>query len=121
VNSFINGYRKRRRHQRFAAERPGDARMAVYGTIDDCTPDPEDAITEDQLSDEVKAALGRLGADYREVVGRADLSGEKYKDIADALRLPIGTVMSRLFRARRQLEGELRDYAARDWGLKKAA
>jgi RNA polymerase sigma-70 factor (ECF subfamily) len=121
VNSFINGYRKRRRHQRFAAERPGDARMAVYGTIDDCIPDPAAAITEDQLSDEVKGALARLGADYREVVGRADLSGEKYKDIADALRLPIGTVMSRLFRARRQLEGDLRDYAARDWGLKKAA
>ena len=62
-----------------------------------------------------------LGDDYREVVARADLGGEKYKDIATALRLPIGTVMSRLFRARRQLEGELRDYAARDWGLKKAA
>lgn len=121
VNSFINGYRKRRRHQRFAVERPGDARMAVYGTTDDCIPDPAAAITEDQLSDEVKAALGRLGADYREVVGRADLSDEKYKDIADALHLPIGTVMSRLFRARRQLEGDLRDYAARDWGLKKAA
>lgn len=121
VNSFINGYRKRRRHQRFAAERPGDARMAVYGTIDDCTPDPEAAMTEDLLSDEVKAALGRLGGDYREVVARADLGGEKYKDIADALHLPIGTVMSRLFRARRQLEVELRDYAARDWGLRKAA
>jgi RNA polymerase sigma-70 factor (ECF subfamily) len=121
VNSFINGYRKRRRHQRFAAERPGDARMAIYGTIDDCTPDPEVAITDDMLSDEVKVALAHLGDDYREVVARADLSGEKYKDIATALRLPIGTVMSRLFRARRQLEGELRDYAARDWGLKKAA
>jgi RNA polymerase sigma-70 factor (ECF subfamily) len=121
VNSFINGYRKRRRHQRFAAERPGDARMAVYGTIDDCTPDPEVSLTDDLLSDEVKVALARLGEDYREVVARADLAGEKYKDIANALRLPIGTVMSRLFRARRQLEGDLRDYAAKDWGLRKAA
>jgi RNA polymerase sigma-70 factor (ECF subfamily) len=121
VNSFINGYRKRRRHQRFAAERPGDARMAIYGTIDDCTPDPEVELTEDQLSDEVKVALARLGTDYREVVARADLGGEKYKDIARALRLPIGTVMSRLFRARRQLEGDLRDFAATDWGLRKAA
>jgi len=121
VNSFINGYRKRRRHQRFATERPGDSRMAVYGTIDDCTPDPELELTEDQLSDEVKAALANLGDDYREVVARADLAGEKYKDIAVALRLPIGTVMSRLFRARRQLEDDLRGYAARDWGLRKAA
>jgi RNA polymerase sigma-70 factor (ECF subfamily) len=54
-------------------------------------------------------------------VARADLAGERYKDIARALRLPIGTVMSRLFRARRQLEVELREYAARDWGLSKAA
>ncbi|HVK78363.1 MAG TPA: sigma-70 family RNA polymerase sigma factor [Kofleriaceae bacterium] len=121
TNSFINGYRKRRRHQRFAAERPGDARMAVYGTADDHTGDPTTAMTEDLLSDEVRAALDRLGPDYREVVQRADLAGERYKDIADALDVPIGTVMSRLFRARRQLEADLEGYAARDWGLRKAA
>jgi len=121
MNSFINGYRKRRRHQRFAAERPGDARMAVFGTRDDHTGDPTAAMTERMLADEVLTALARLGPDYREVVERADLAGEKYKDIASALDLPIGTVMSRLFRARRQLEVELRDFAARDWGLRKAA
>jgi RNA polymerase sigma-70 factor (ECF subfamily) len=121
TNSFINGYRKRRRHQRFATERPGDARMAVYGTTEDHTGDLAAALTEELLSDEVRAALARLGDDYREVVQRADLSGARYKDIADALDLPIGTVMSRLFRARRQLEGELREFAARDWGLRKAA
>jgi len=121
TNSFINGYRKRRRHQRFAVERPGDARMAVFGTREDHTGDPTVAMTETLLTDEVRTALARLGPDYREVVERADLAGEKYKDIASALDLPIGTVMSRLFRARRQLETELRDYAARDWGLRKAA
>ncbi len=121
TNSFINGYRKRRRHQRFATERPGDARAAVYGTDDDHTGDLEVALTETQLSDEVQDALGRLGPEYREVVARADLGGEKYKDIADALDLPIGTVMSRLFRARRQLETDLRDFAAKDWGLARAA
>jgi RNA polymerase sigma-70 factor, ECF subfamily len=121
TNSFINGYRKRRRHQRFATERPGDARAAVYGTDDDHTGDLEEAIVVEQLSDEVSGALGRLGPEYREVVTRADLGGEKYKDIADALDLPIGTVMSRLFRARRQLEAELRDFAAKDWGLARAA
>jgi RNA polymerase sigma-70 factor, ECF subfamily len=121
TNSFINIYRKRRRHQRFATERPGDTRMAVYGTAEDHVDDPTVAITSDQLSDEVKSALDGLGGDYREVVERADLAGERYKDIADALHVPIGTVMSRLFRARRQLETELTTYAARDWGLKKAA
>lgn len=121
TNSFINIYRKRRRHQRFAVERPGDTRMAVFGTTEDSRPAPIDELTDAQLSDEVSAALSRLGPDYREVVERADLGGQRYRDIADALSVPIGTVMSRLFRARRQLEGELGEYAARDWGLRKAA
>ena len=121
TNAFINGYRKRRRHQRFATERPGDALTALYGRDRDCTDDLEDAITSEQLSDEVTGALAKLGPDYREVVERADLRGEKYKDIADAKGLPIGTVMSRLFRARRQLETELAGYAARDYGIRRAA
>jgi RNA polymerase sigma-70 factor (ECF subfamily) len=121
TNSFINGYRKRRRHQRFATERPGDALAALYGRDQDHTDDLEDTLYGEQLSDEVQGALGRLGADYRDVVERADLKGQKYKDIADELDVPIGTVMSRLFRARRVLEGELAGYAARDYGIKRAA
>lgn len=121
TNAFINGYRKRRRHQRFAAERPGDALAALYGKDQDHTDDLEDTLYGEQLSDEVQAALARLGDDYRDVVERADLRGHKYKDIADALDLPIGTVMSRLFRARRVLEAELAGFAARDYGIKRAA
>ena len=121
TNAFINGYRKRRRHQRFATERPGDALAALYGSDQDCTDDLEDTLYGDELSDEVQGALSRLGDDYRDVVERADLKGQKYKDIADDLEVPIGTVMSRLFRARRVLEGELADYAKRDYGIKRAA
>lgn len=121
TNSFINGYRKRRRHQRFATERPGDALAALYGRDQDCTDDVERTLFGDELCDEVAAALGRLGPEYREVVERADLRGEKYRDIADALDLPIGTVMSRLFRARRVLETELAGVAARDYGITRAA
>jgi RNA polymerase sigma-70 factor (ECF subfamily) len=121
TNAFINGYRKRRRHQRFAVERPGDALHALYGTDQDHTVDLEDELYRDQLGDEVQGALGKLASDYREVVERADLRGQKYKDIADDLGMPIGTVMSRLFRARRVLEIELADYAKRDYGIKRAA
>ena len=121
TNAFINGYRKRRRHQRFASERPGDALIALYGRDQDRTDDLEDALVEDELCDEVKTALDRLGPEYRDVVERADLRGEKYKDIADALHVPIGTVMSRLFRARRVLETELAGFAAKDYGIKRAA
>lgn len=121
TNAFINGYRKRRRHQRFATERPGDALTALYGRDQDRTDDLEDTLYGHELGDEVKGALGKLGADYRDVVERADLRGQKYKDIADELDVPIGTVMSRLFRARRLLEVELAGYAARDYGIKRAA
>ena len=121
TNAFINGYRKRRRHQRFATERPGDALAALYGRDQDHTDDLDDVMFNDELCDEVKSALDRLGPEYRDVVERADLKGEKYKDIADALHVPIGTVMSRLFRARRVLESELATFAARDYGIKRAA
>ncbi len=121
TNAFINGYRKRRRHQRFATERPGDALNALYGRDQDRTDDLEDTLSAGELCDEVKTALGRLGPEYRDVVERADLRGEKYKDIADALHVPIGTVMSRLFRARRVLETELASFAAKDYGIKRAA
>jgi RNA polymerase sigma-70 factor (ECF subfamily) len=121
TNAFINGYRKRRRHQRFATERPGDALNALYGRDQDRTDDLEEELVEDELCDEVKTALDRLGPEYRDVVERADLKGEKYKDIADALHVPIGTVMSRLFRARRVLETELATFAAKDYGIRRAA
>jgi RNA polymerase sigma-70 factor (ECF subfamily) len=121
TNAFINGYRKRRRHAKFANERPGDALIALYGRDQDRTDDLEETMMEDELCDEVQGALGELGAEYRDVVERADLKGEKYKDIADALHVPIGTVMSRLFRARRVLEGQLAPMAARDYGIKRAA
>ena len=121
TNAFINGYRKRRRHQRFAVERPGDALTALYGTDCDFQPDVAIGLHADELCDEVKAALDRLGPEYRDVVERADLRGEKYKDIADALEVPIGTVMSRLFRARRVLETELQTIAAREYGIRRAA
>ena len=121
TNSFINGYRKRRRHQRFAHERAGDALAALYGRDHDFCDELATRAFADELGDEVATALSRLGPEYRDVVERADLRGERYKDIADALDVPIGTVMSRLFRARRVLEGELAEFAARDYGIRRAA
>src|SRR5580698_4529610 len=70
TNAFINGYRKRRRHQKFATERPGDALNALYGRDQDRTDDLEDTVLEDELCDEVRAALDRLGPEYRDVVER---------------------------------------------------
>ena len=66
-------------------------------------------------------ALDGLSADYREVVERTDLSGARYREVAEELGVPIGTVMSRLYRARRQLETELAGFAAEEYGITRAA
>ena len=121
TNSFINIYRKRRRHQRFATECPADAVAALYGNEQHVPNDPESCLMTTAFSDEVAAALDTLAPDYRTVVELADLHGIRYRDIAESLGVPIGTVMSRLFRARRQLEAQLGDFAATDYGIRRAA
>lgn len=121
TNTFITGYRKRRRAQRFGVERAADTLRALYGRDEDHAPAPLAAEVDAQLADPVVAALAELAPTYRDVVERADLGGQSYRDIADALDVPVGTVMSRLFRARRHLEGRLEGYARQDYGIRRAA
>jgi len=120
TNGFISGYRRRRRHNRFAHETGDEAVAALYGDEPARAPRPDEELTSG-LGDETLDALAELGEDYLKVVILADLSGARYRDIADQLGVPIGTVMSRLFRARRQLEERLRDFAAADYGIRRAA
>ncbi|HWM88136.1 MAG TPA: sigma-70 family RNA polymerase sigma factor [Kofleriaceae bacterium] len=121
TNGFISGYRRRRRHNRFAHETGDDAVAAFYGEDFDRVGNPEEQLMAGGLGDEVESALAELGEDYLKVVLLADLRGARYRDIATELGVPIGTVMSRLFRARRQLEERLREYAATDYGIVRAA
>jgi len=121
TNGFISGYRRRRRHNRFTHETGDDAVTAFYGEGFERVGNPQEQLLTDGLGDEVEAALNELGEDYLKVVLLADLRGTRYRDIATQLGVPIGTVMSRLFRARRQLEERLRDYAADDYGIRRAA
>jgi RNA polymerase sigma-70 factor, ECF subfamily len=120
TNGFISGYRRRRRHNRFTHETGDEALTALYGDEPQRAPAPDEELT-DGLGDETLDALAELGEDYLKVVILADLRGTRYRDIADQLGVPIGTVMSRLFRARRQLEERLRDFAATDYGIRRAA
>jgi RNA polymerase sigma-70 factor (ECF subfamily) len=62
---------------------------------------------------EVREALGRLPLPYREPLVLAHVGGFSYKEISEILAIPLGTVMSRLFRARRLLRSELREPARR--------
>ena len=65
---------------------------------------------------DVKAALAELSEDFRMAVYYADVEGFSYKEIAEIMETPIGTVMSRLHRGRSQLRELLADYA-RERGL----
>lgn len=81
---------------------------------------PERAWHATLLSDEVVAALDSLPAHYRDVVKLVDLRGLPYKEASDTLDIPLGTVMSRLHRARRIMRQQLEQYAS-NYGYAAAA
>ena len=69
--------------------------------------------------DEVKQSLENLPENFRMPVILADVQGFAYKEIAEILEIPIGTVMSRLHRGRKQMQKALHDYAI-ERGLRRA-
>lgn len=74
-------------------------------------------ILSDGVGDEVRAALSTLDQAQLDVVLRADFQGEQYLAIAEALGIPLGTVMSRLHRGRKRLAAALKDYARESYGI----
>jgi RNA polymerase sigma-70 factor (ECF subfamily) len=80
----------------------------------------EDELLEQLSYRDVTAAVHSLAPAYRSAVLLADIEGLSYREIADALHIPIGTVMSRLHRGRTVLRRQLRDHA-RSQGLRAAA
>ncbi len=75
--------------------------------IPDATGDPAAAAEQQERQALVQTALTRLAPDHRAVLAMYDLSGLSYEEIADALEVPLGTVKSRLNRARHALKEEL--------------
>ena len=78
--------------------------------------DPEGFALRPQLRDALVAAIDRLPPDFKEVVLLADAEGLSYREVADVLECPMGTVMSRLHRARKLLKADLVQHAI-DMGL----
>ncbi len=78
--------------------------------------DPESCLLRPQLEERIAEAIDELPEDFRVVVLLADVEGFAYREIADTLGCPIGTVMSRLHRARRILKSRLVEQA-RELGL----
>ncbi len=75
---------------------------------------PIDPTSFQAMDEQLVHALDALPVDYRTVMLLWAVEELSYKEIADSLAIPIGTVMSRLFRARQRLAAELKDYAAQE-------
>ncbi len=114
MNTFINRYRENKRRPRMIAF---DKVAFTLSTADDGKPVGrlidgfDEAKYLDMFADEIHAALNRLSDEFRMVVLLADIEEFQYQEIAEMMDCPIGTVMSRLSRARRRLQRYLKDYA----------
>ena len=110
-NSFINEYRKN-------AKLPGKVdyqEVESYYNSDDVdepiTSDLRVDAVKDLIGDEVANALNSLDVDFRTIIVLCDLEGFTYEEMAKILDIPIGTVRSRLHRARQLLKEKLKEYA----------
>jgi RNA polymerase sigma-70 factor (ECF subfamily) len=114
-NGFINGYRQRKAGPREVdlVERGGASFETVLEDVIPSAATPEDELLDRTLDGDVARAIGVLPEDFRIVVELVDLQDFSYREVADILEIPLGTVMSRLYRGRRLLEEALLSYGRR--------
>lgn len=113
TNTYINLYRKRQRDPyRGSIDELEEWQLADATSATATTSRSAEAEAIDHLPDsDVKDALAAMPEDFRLAVFLADVEGFSYQEIADIMKTPVGTVMSRLHRGRKLLRERLRDYA----------
>ncbi len=113
TNTYINNYRKRQRQPQLSDS--ADVEDWQFARAESHTSSglksAEMVALENLPDSDVKNALSELAPDFRLAVYLADVEGFAYKEIAEIMGTPIGTVMSRLNRGRKQLRNLLHDYA----------
>jgi RNA polymerase sigma-70 factor (ECF subfamily) len=114
TNTFINEYQRKKRSREVldaaTAEQDTTDGVLMHADAND-RQSPERALLERSVSDDVQRALDALPDDFRTAVVLCDVNGLSYKEIAEIMGCPVGTVMSRLFRGRKLLAAALRDFA----------
>jgi RNA polymerase sigma-70 factor (ECF subfamily) len=112
TTTFINSYRKNQRRPQLAAGELEDWQIAAAQThTSDLGKSAETEALENLPDSDIKRALHEIPEEFRMAVYLADVEGFSYKEIAEIVNVPAGTVMSRLHRGRKLLREKLTDYA----------
>jgi len=113
TNIFINKYRKHQNEKKVFDTRQVDDLLPRYAVAEQTylPPETRDEFLKHIVGDEVLLALDQLPFEFRMTILLADMHDLSYKEIADVLDCPVGTVMSRLHRARKLLQANLFSYA----------
>jgi len=112
TTTFINTYRKDQRRPQTSDSELEDWQIAEASShTSDQGKSTEDVVLENLPDSDIKKALAEIPEEFRMVVYLADVEGFSYKEIAEIVGVPAGTVMSRLHRGRKQLREKLSDYA----------
>lgn len=121
TNTYINEYRRRQRRPTSSSLDDIEEFYLYDHLVDSPVQRPEDVVVEQLTIDNVIAAIESLPEEFRQVVLLADVEGFAYREIAEIVGIPAGTVMSRLFRARRRLQKQLYDSAVESGIIKEVA
>lgn len=107
-NNFINEYRKQQKHPP-ALDITEIEDRTVFENVQDV--DPEGHFFSQIVDEEVLRAIDSLAEEFRETLVLSDVEGMAYSEIAEITAVPVGTVKSRLYRARQALQRKLYEYA----------